>query len=410
MHLREFIPTTAVDVCLPACFACGGLSSIPFFEMSDTPTNRVTLRRTREAALACTTGSIDLVFCESCGVIRNVAFDASRVDYDAAYDNSLHFSPTFLKYSNDLARYLINRYDLHEKSVMEIGCGKGSFLSEICVLGNNCGTGFDPTYVPGTASLDAGQRLAIVPDYYTAKYSQYSAHFVICRQVLEHIPDPRPLLDCVRKAVANTSNGAVFFEVPNAAHIFRKRSFWDVLYEHCLYYSPGALANLFSSCGFDVQCVSESFGGQYVCLEARPRSERVGPIHVAGTDLNALRRAAHSFSKAFQQHLASWRTVLNRFEIEGKRVVLWGAGTKGTLFLNSFSDISSLEFIVDVNPNKWGLYIPGSGQQVISPDSLKGYQPDVVLIMNPNYYQEISTQLNSMGLAPKLLVTTSASI
>src|SRR5262249_6680386 len=71
------------------------------------------------------------------------------------------------------------------------------------------------------------------------------------------------------------------------------------------------------------------------------------------------------------------------------------------------SDISSLEFIVDVNPNKWGLYIPGSGQQVISPDSLKDYQPDVILIMNPNYYQEISTQLNSMGLAPKLLVTTS---
>jgi C-methyltransferase C-terminal domain/Methyltransferase domain len=403
MDLPQSILSPPVNVCPPACSACGGLSLFHFFEMSNTPTNRVTLRTTQEQALACTTGIIDLVFCESCGAISNVAFDSSCVDYDATYDNSLHFSPTFQRYSNGLARYLIKRYDLHEKSVMEIGSGKGAFLSEICLAGNNSGVGFEPTYVGSTAPLQVGRGLTIVPDYYSEEYPQYSADFVICRQVLEHILNPRPLLACVRKAITNAPDGAVFFEVPSATHIFRKGGFWDVLYEHCVYYSPGALANLFTSCGFEVLGVSESFGGQYVCLEARPYAERVGRTHRARTDLRSLRSAALKFSDGFQQHLANWRTVLKRFETEGKRVILWGAGTKGTLFLNTFSDISSLEFIVDVNPNKWGRYIPGSGQRVISPDSLKDCVPDVILIMNPNYHHEISSQLNSLGLAPKLM-------
>ena len=399
MHLQPLLPAPAADVRPSVCSACGGLALLHFFEMPGTPTNRVTLRPTREKALACKTGNIDLVFCNSCGVISNSAFEASRVDYDAAYDNSLHFSPTFQKYSGGLARYLINRYALRGKTVLEIGCGKAAFLSEICIQGSNSGIGFDPSYVLGTAPLDVGRGLTIIPDYYSERYCHCSADFVICRQVLEHIWDPRPLLACVREAVANIPDGAVFFEVPSATYIFRKCGFWDVLYEHCLYYSPGALANLFSSCGFQVLRLSESFGGQYVCLEARPSVQRGS----ARTDLHPLRRAVRKFASAFQQHLVHWRSLLNQLEMEGKRVVLWGAGTKGTLFLNTFADITSLGFIVDVNPNKWGLHVPGSGQRVISPDFLKEYLPDVVVIMNPNYYQEINSQLNSMGLAPKLL-------
>jgi SAM-dependent methyltransferase len=343
-----------------------------------------------------------LTFCNTCGAISNLAFDQALVDYDPSYDNSLHFSATFQKYSEELARDLIDRYDLHGKHILEIGCGKTIFLSQLCALGNNSGLGFDPSHGQGSVDLQVGLGITVVADYYSEKHASHSANFIVCRQVLEHIANPRPLLQTVRRALTS-SNGALFFELPSASHIFQKQGFWDVLYEHCSYYTPGALARLFSSCGFAVLRVSESFGAQYVCLEARPSRDTVGKSGNSD-DLPNLRQDIQMFAKAFYSQTANWKRVLDRFDVEGKRIVLWGAGTKGTLFLNTFHDISALKYIVDVNPHKWGLYVPGSAQQVVSPNFLKDYRPDVVLIMNGNYYEEIRRQLSSLALNPELLV------
>jgi hypothetical protein len=122
----------------------------------------------------------------------------------------------------------------------------------------------------------------------------------------------------------------------------------------------------------------------------------------AGDDLHSMRRDIQQFANAFRHHCSHWEKMLDCFSAEGKRIVVWGAGTKGTLFLNTFRDIGSLEYIVDVNPRKWGLYIPGSGQKVVSPEFLKEYRPNILLIMNANYYDEISRQVSSLGLAPEM--------
>ena len=68
------------------------------------------------------------------------------------------------------------------------------------------------------------------------------------------------------------------------------------------------------------------------------------------------------------------------------------------MFLNAFGNIPSLEYIVDVNPHKCGLHIPGTGQKVVGPEFLKEYRPDVLLIANPNYRDEISGQCSALGI------------
>ena len=73
------------------------------------------------------------------------------------------------------------------------------------------------------------------------------------------------------------------------------------------------------------------------------------------------------------------------------------------MFLNAFGKVDSLEYVVDVNPHKCGSYIPGTGQQVVSPEFLKQYRPDVLLLANPNYRDEISREVAALGIAPDLL-------
>jgi SAM-dependent methyltransferase len=386
-----------------ACPACGGNEFERFFEIPELPANCIALCTTREAALACPKARIELGFCLRCGVVSNLAFDVARLTYDPSYDNSLHFSPTFQKYADEVVRHLVERYDLHGKNIVDVGCGNGEFLSLLCGLGNNRGVGFDPSFIPGRANLEVGKGITIIPDYYSERYAEHAADFLMCRHVLEHVPQPQQFLRSLRAILTGKPDAAIFFELPNASFVFQNKGIWDIIYEHCFYYSSGALARLFATCGFDVLNVSNSFNGQYLCLEARVSSWETGRLGDAGGDLDSMREDILKFADEYRSCRTHWEEALSRFARQGKRVALWGAGAKGTMFLNAFRNVTSLEYIVDVNPHKWGLYIPGTGQRVVSPEFLKQYRPDVLLIVNLNYRDEISRQVSALGIVPDLL-------
>ena len=47
--------------------------------------------------------------------------------------------------------------------------------------------------------------------------------------------------------------------------------------------------------------------------------------------------------------------------------------------------------------------MPGTGQEIVAPIALKKIRPDVIIVMNRVYEQEIKEELNSMGLRPQVL-------
>ena len=50
------------------------------------------------------------------------------------------------------------------------------------------------------------------------------------------------------------------------------------------------------------------------------------------------------------------------------------------------------------------MFVAGAGQQIVPPTFLQANPPDIVILMNPNYQQEIGQTLHSLGLSPKILV------
>ena len=83
---------------------------------------------------------------------------------------------------------------------------------------------------------------------------------------------------------------------------------------------------------------------------------------------------------------------------EGKRIVVLGAGARGLTFLGIFRNIFSdqrIEYAVDINPHKHGMYIPGTGQKIVSPEFLQEYRPDFIILANPAYGKEIERTVNS---------------
>lgn len=382
------------------CNACGTAAPRTFFEVPDIPVLVCALWPDADSARACPKGDLQLTYCANCGAIENQAFDAERVVYTDQYENSLHFSEFFQGYVRDLAQGIVARFSPSGGTVVEIGSGDGQFLELMTELGDCRGVGFDPSYDRDAPDELDGGRVRFVREYFDESQKALGADLVVCRQVLEHVPDPGAMLRSVRAAL--TPESAVVFEVPNALYTLEAPSLWDVIYEHVTYWSAGSLARLFAACGYDVTGSETTYAEQFVAIDARPSASDQGSIGVAVDDLAHLTGAVELFSAAWRETIAGWHEELAARAARGERVALWGTGARGVNFLNIADPTGSIAQVVDINPRKHGKHVPGTGQQVARPEDLKANPPDLVVVMNPNYLDEIQTSLNDMGLHPEV--------
>lgn len=384
----------------PKLPVCSESEVIPLVEMKQVPVHCNVLWPTREAAQNAPRGDIRLGYFPACGHTYNLDFDPSLMEYTQEYENSLHFSPRFQEYATALADDLVEKYDLHDKDIVEIGAGKGDFLIMLCAMRGNRGWGYDPSYVPEPGYI--APNVTFVQDFYSEKYTNQRADLIVCRHVLEHIEDPDAFIAQVRRAVGD-QRSVVFFEVPNSLWTIREGGIWDIIYEHCSYFSPLSLAHLFRAHGFRVLAVNEVFGGQFLTIEATPADGDVDAPD-ASADLAALAADAHSFAENYRAKQEDWQVKLRSLADAGLRGVVWGAGSKGVTFLNAMDAGEEIVAVVDINPRKQGKYVAGTGQRIVSPAELSRLKPDFVIIMNANYHDEIRRMLGEVGVDAEILV------
>jgi hypothetical protein len=132
-------------------------------------------------------------------------------------------------------------------------------------------------------------------------------------------------------------------------------------------------------------------------LEAEPLKEDISQDSKP-KDLHRLRNHIENFQMNFQTKLAFWQEKLTSINANGNRAVLWGSGSKAVAFLTTFKVFDEIQYVVDINPFKQGYYLAGTGQQIVSPEFLKDYKPNTVIIMNPVYKNEIQRDLYNMRL------------
>jgi SAM-dependent methyltransferase len=355
---------------------------------------------TRAAALASPRGAITLAFCETCGHVFNRAFDPALMEYTQAYENSLHFSPRFQQYADALAVRLVERYNIRNKDVIDVGCGKGDFLAMVCEHGNNRGFGFDPSYVPENMAPEKAARMSIVQDFYSSKYAGTKADLITCRHVLEHIRYPREFVKNVRETVGERMNTIVFFEMPNVMYTLKDLGIWDLIYEHCSYFSVPSLREVFRASGFTVKELHELYEGQFLGIDTVAAPEPGAGLDPATpADVRVVDGFVRKFSDEYAAKVKHWKGRLQEWSSAKKKVAVWGGGSKGVTFLNVLQPGETVGCMVDINPRKQGMFVSGTGQAVVGPEYLRTYKPDVVIIMNPVYKDEISSTLTALGLS-----------
>jgi SAM-dependent methyltransferase len=390
-----------------SCPSCASDDLRVFHRAKGVPVNSCLSLETREEALAFPRGDISLAFCQSCGFIFNAAFDESLLEYSERYDPTQAFSGTFNRWHLKLAESLVEQYGLRGKRIIEIGCGKGEFLTMLCELGANSGIGFDPAVDPERTRAPKEGDAKFVQDFYSEKYADEKGDFVCCKMTLEHIAPTADFIGTVRRAVGDDPDTVVFFQVPDVLRILEERAFWDVYYEHCNYFSAGSLARLFRSGGFTVETLGRDYDDQYLMIDCHPpNGDGAKALLPEEDDMDQLQKLVDEFSKQLPRALDGWRAKVGEYRDDGKRVVIWGAGSKGVAFLTTLGlGEDSVEFAVDINPHRHGQFMATTGQEIIGPERLSRDKPDVVIVMNPVYKQEIEEDLQKLGLRPQVLTT-----
>lgn len=388
---------------ISTCPNCDAPGLEPFYDVSDIPAHCVMLMHTREQAITYPRGDLSLGFCRSCGFITNTLFDVALNEYSPDFEETQHFSPKFDGWARQLVDRLVRDYDIRGRQVIEIGCGKGEFLALLCEAGNNQGIGIDPGCIPGRLQGEGADKVRFIRDLYSEQYAHLPGEVVACRHTLEHIQPTGEFMRMVRRVIGPRKETLLFLEVPDMTRVLRERAFWDIYYEHCTYLTAGSLARLFRASGFEIVELVRDFADQYLWVTARPADGPTRPSLPIEDDLESTARDVESFRRQCPGDVAVWRDRIRGLSATGQKPVIWGAGSKCVALLTTCGIDAEVEYLVDINPHKWGKFLPGTGHAVVSPEQLREYQPRVVIAMNPVYADEIGQRLSAMGVAADVI-------
>ena len=320
---------------------------------------------------------------ERLNFVENGEFDPSIAVYDDNYQNSQAHSPKFQDHMRSVLELLKAQLPSGSKLV-EVGCGKGDFLELAVADGHFHAYGYDATYEGNSSRIEKR---------YLSGEDRIEADLVVLRHVLEHIQKPHDFLQLLREVFGNA---LVYVEVPSLDWILANQAFFDITYEHVNYFSATALSRLFDD---NVRAKGRLFEEQYQYV--------VAPLTAVSTEFGDIYQndawETLSFISLFPG-LTSRIEAVARDLAPSSRFFIWGAATKGCMFLLHYLNHGGLReqiaFAVDINPAKAGKLLPGSLVPICSPETFfaEVSDHDLLLICNPNYAVEIRQQLTQKGL------------
>jgi hypothetical protein len=193
---------------------------------------------------------------------------------------------------------------------------------------------------------------------------------VVVRHLLEHAHDVHRVLEALRRMVS--PRGYIVFEVPDAGGALERCDYRIIWEEHVVYFTPATLRTCLARAGLDVVRFARcpyALEDSLVAI-ARPRpcvDDCAGPD---SEKIKAEVARAERFGNEFHRQCERCRAVFADRKRQFGTLAFFGAGHLTAAVLNFFGLRDFVDFVVDDNPRKVGLFMPGSRLPILSPDAL----------------------------------------
>ena len=344
--------------------------------------------------------------CTDCFLVQTEDFASREIFFSENYAYFSSFSTSWLEHAKTYVGQMATRFELGPQSrVVEIAANDGYLLQYVQQRGIAC-LGVEPT--ASTAAAARAKGITIVEDFFGVALARvlvadgWAADLTAANNVLAHVPDINDFVAGFATLLKPT--GVATFEFPHLLNMVTEAQFDTAYHEHYSYLSLTAVERIFAANGltvFDVE-TTPWHGGSLRVFAGRSDSGH----HPRQPSVQALldREAAAgmkdlAFYAAFQAKAQRVRNAFLEFLIDCQRnnvsVAAYGAAAKGNTLLN-FAGIKPdlLSFVVDKNPAKQGMLLPGSRIPIVSEDRLKHDRPERVVILPWNLQTEIKDQFS----------------
>ena len=343
---------------------------------------------------------LNVAFCPRCSLLQLLETVPPEVLFCQDYPYYSSFSPALLQHSRANALDLIDSRHLNAGSlVIELASNDGYLLKNFVEHGIPV-LGIDPADGPARAAEKIG-----IPTLCTF-FSKNLAHelaangkaadVIIGNNVLAHVADLHGFVEGIRTLLKD--DGVAVIEMPYVKDLVDHCEFDTIYHEHLCYFSVTALDHLFRMHSLflnDVKHLSIHGGSLRIYVE---KTENPSPAVRDMLRTEAVEKVNQidyyrDFAERVERIRKELRRLLGSLQREGARIAAYGAAAKGSTMIN-YSGIGPdlLDFVVDRNTHKQGLYMPGQNIPVLGPEVLLERMPGYVLLLAWNFADEILQQ------------------
>lgn len=326
--------------------------------------------------------------------------------YDYAYHSS--YSTSWVEHSRLYASEMAERLSLGPESlVVEVASNDGYLLQHFVSLGIPV-LGVEPAGAVAAVAVERGvpTRVCFLGSSTAQQITQAHrpADLVVANNVFAHVDDLRDFVSGLATLLG--PHGMLTLEFPHLKHLIEGNQFDTIYHEHYSYFTLLTAARALALSGMvvvDVEELSTHGGSLRVYAqhheEARAPSRRVQEVLAAELAAGLHELAGYDgFAETVRAVKLDLLGFLVRAAAESRSVVAYGAPGKGNTLLNHCGvQPDLLPWTVDANPNKHGMFLPGSHIPVRHPDTIAEARPDYVLVLPWNLREEISGQLEYVG-------------
>ena len=342
---------------------------------------------------------LDLYLCINCGHVQNIDVvnpDILFCDYVYKTSHSLGLVEHYKSYAKEIG----DRFDFPVDSLaIEIGSNDGSLLGFFKSRGYRV-LGIDPAKKIAEEATKNG--IPTIPNFFNFKLateirSKYgTAKIVAANNVFAHADD----LANIAKGIHETldEDGVFIFEVSYLPDIVDRILFDTIYHEHVSYHSLIPLVEFFKKNElelFDIQKIGSKGGSIRGFVQKMKKDRRA--VQVSVSELISKERD-RGFNQPEIFHLFNIninkkkKALLELIESQitlGKNFVGYGASTTVTTLMWHFDLVGKIQYLVDDNPIKQGLFAPRCHTPVLSSERMIKEMPDYVIILAWNYAAQI---------------------
>ena len=322
---------------------------------------------------------LEVCQCSGCGLVQ---LSNKPVHYYREVIRASAISNEMQKFRRKQFDNFIHQFKLKRTKILEVGCGKGEYLSLLNQLEVDAyGIEYSSKSVDYSNSKDLNVFKGYIDNaHYKIKHSPFNAFLIL--SFIEHLPNINDVLRAIKKNLIDEGVGLI--EVPNFDMIIKKNLFSEFISDHLLYFTKETLKSTLQYNGFEI--VDCSVVWYDYIISAIVKKSNTYPI------IGKIKKLKiKNFNNKILQIKDNIEKYISKFE--NKNIAIWGASHQAFTLLSILNLSNKILFVVDSSPFKQNKYTPATHIPIVSPSEFNEKNIDSVIVMAASYSDEVANIL-----------------